>query len=118
MLKANWAARIKLRQSDSGTPTLHRIQVKGLNMKHIMLGLMLTALLGNAAADDYEPQYGPRDSTYIERNWKSEANRLRFDGYQSESNVNLFTPQEPEYERNDFSNPPVYPNLLRKQWGR
>ena len=87
-------------------------------MKHIMLGLMLTALLGNAAADDYGLQYGPRDSTYTERNWKSEANRLRFDGYQSESNLNSFTPQEPGYERNDFSNPAVHPNLLRKQWGR
>jgi hypothetical protein len=87
-------------------------------MKHIMLGLILTALLGNAAADDYVPQYAPRDSTYTERNWKSEANRLRLDGYRSESNPNLLTTQEPEYERNDFSNPPVYPNLLRKSWGR
>lgn len=87
-------------------------------MKHIMLGLMLTALLSNAAADNYEPQYGPRDSTYTERNWKNEANRLRFDGSQSESNLNLFTRQEPGYERNDFSNPQVYPNLLRKQWSR
>jgi hypothetical protein len=87
-------------------------------MKQIMLGLMLAVLVGNAAADDYVPQYGPRDSTYTERNWKSEANRLRFDGYQSESNLNLFTPQEPGYERNDFSNPAVHPNLLRKQWGR
>jgi hypothetical protein len=87
-------------------------------MKRIVLGLMLTAMVGTAAADEVVPQYAPRDNTYTERNWKSEANRLRFDGHQSESNLNLFTTQEPEYERNDFSNPPVYPNLLRKQWGR
>jgi hypothetical protein len=87
-------------------------------MKRIVFGLMLSTFTGTAAADHYVRPHVPRDSSYTERIWKSEANRLRFESYSSEDNLNLYRTQEPGYETNDFSNPPVYPNLLRKGWGR
>jgi hypothetical protein len=87
-------------------------------MKRIVLGLMLAAWAGSVAAEGYARPFAWGDSTYTERNWKNESNRFRFDGYGSENNPSVFTRQEPGYERDEFSNPQVYPNLLRKKWGR
>lgn len=87
-------------------------------MKHIILAFMLAACVGSVAADDYLRPFDSSDRTYTERNWKSESNRLRFDGRSSDNtNLNVYTKPEAGYERNEFSNPQVYPNLLRKEWG-
>jgi len=85
-------------------------------VKRILVGFILAALAGAVAADEYVRPYIQKDGAFVQGYWRSEANRHRLDNYSFQGNTNPYI-TEPGYERHDFSNPPVYPNLYRKEWG-
>jgi len=87
-------------------------------MKRIAMGLMLLAFGSTVAADEYVSVYPSTDAKYTERHRKIELFQFRFEGSAPQNTLDTFTSQEPDYQRDNFSNPPVYPNLLRRNWGR
>jgi len=83
-------------------------------VKRVLVVLMLAAFADSVAAEQYVRPLVRSDSPY-EGYWRNESDKFRFDNYSSQVNINPYT-SERGYERHEFSNPPVYPNLYRKQW--
>jgi hypothetical protein len=85
-------------------------------VKRILVGFILAALAGAVTADEYVRPYIQKEGTLVQGYWRSEANRYRFDNYSAQGGTMPYI-SEQGYERHEFSSPPVYPNLYRKEWG-
>lgn len=79
-------------------------------MKQIIALLLLLLLsFGAVAGDVYVNGYYRQDGTYVEPHYRSAPNQYKFDNYSSQGNTNPYTGKR-GYERNEFSNPPIYYN--------
>ena len=83
----------------------------------IVVAMVVVFIAGAAWADQYVRGYTRRDGTYVHGYYRTEPNQYRHDNYSSRGNVNPYT-GERGYERNEYTDPPVYNKSYGKSYGR